>query len=708
MPKIAFLIDTTLDFIGGAELSNLAIIQKGNDLGFEITQDNLEDYKVTKHLIKSSDLVILNGLVNCNYEFRLIDWLIKSRKPYVRWEHDYGFCTRRSVYCFTDPKLGNCCNATRYHAYQKLYANSSLNIFNSPFHLKIHHEFYGNALEPALVLPPPIRVDKIRVKDKKEGTVAFVGRLNKMKGADEFYQYVVSQPDAAFFICGENQIRKNLPDNVHVLGEIPHEEVLELLGWCQKFFFKPFWTEPSGRAAMEAFLSGCQMIVNNRVGITSFDFYPHDLPKAKNAVAESPALFWDHIRKVLQNQLSYSPKVYRKVLIKKSYGGIGDYLLALPALKRTAEVYPNAEVAAPEAMVELLKNANVLPNLISDKEAEGKCINEKKYDRIIDFYNYPSKIGNDEGPTIRLKYPTYQRIPQHASKHYMDAALRLSSKIDTQCDAYPYLNLDTSEYPLIKNYFTIHQGAGLKKKCWSTESFSELLVRLHKVFPHLTGKIIMGKNDQKLLIDGSNGLETVVGKPLLQVAKILKNAVFHVGNDSGISHLAGALNTPLVVIHGPTGPGTWSPLASQKEVVYGKRDCHKPCNYHEVTSCTNQVCLTSITVDEVLASIMKLVNRMYHHDFVFHDDTKTNTPIVYLNPCVEIRKESENEFVLKNTVNEKTLLVHGSITELCDFLQGLKSGINSSELPISNRDILKVLKLLYSEEFVFVIPLMFG
>ena len=47
---------------------------------------------------------------------------------------------------------------------------------------------------------------------------------------------------------------------------------------------------------------------------------------------------------------------------------------------------------------------------------------------------------------------------------------------------------------------------------------------------------------------------------LPQVASILTRATCYIGNDSGVSHLAGVVGAQGVVIFGPTRPEQWRPL----------------------------------------------------------------------------------------------------------------------------------------------------
>ena len=57
-------------------------------------------------------------------------------------------------------------------------------------------------------------------------------------------------------------------------------------------------------------------------------------------------------------------------------------------------------------------------------------------------------------------------------------------------------------------------------------------------------------------------LELVLNAPLPHVVWYLRQAAYYVGNDSGISHLAGAAGVRGIVFFGPTNPRVWRPLGS--------------------------------------------------------------------------------------------------------------------------------------------------
>src|SRR4029077_16556582 len=51
--------------------------------------------------------------------------------------------------------------------------------------------------------------------------------------------------------------------------------------------------------------------------------------------------------------------------------------------------------------------------------------------------------------------------------------------------------------------------------------------------------------------------------PLVDLALVLARAALYLGNDSGVSHLAGAVGAAGVVLFGPTDPRRWAPLGAR-------------------------------------------------------------------------------------------------------------------------------------------------
>src|SRR6185312_16228971 len=65
----------------------------------------------------------------------------------------------------------------------------------------------------------------------------------------------------------------------------------------------------------------------------------------------------------------------------------------------------------------------------------------------------------------------------------------------------------------------------------------------------------------------SAGLAVVTGLDLEQTAALLASASNFVGNDSGVSHLAGVVGCRGAVVFGTTRPQRWRPFAGSLAVV---------------------------------------------------------------------------------------------------------------------------------------------
>ena len=94
-----------------------------------------------------------------------------------------------------------------------------------------------------------------------------------------------------------------------------------------------------------------------------------------------------------------------------------------------------------------------------------------------------------------------------------------------------------------------------------------------------------------------------------QTAGVLAEAALFVGGDSGLAHLAPALNVPAVVMFGPSDARKWCRESEAVAVVRKDVAC-APCfifGYHKY--CRSITCMKQIEVAEVLEACRKVVRR---------------------------------------------------------------------------------------------------
>ena len=105
----------------------------------------------------------------------------------------------------------------------------------------------------------------------------------------------------------------------------------------------------------------------------------------------------------------------------------------------------------------------------------------------------------------------------------------------------------------------VHPGAGAGAKCWAADGFR----RVADAWVAGGGEavVLLGPAEEA---DGgwwhAGGYEPVTDLSIVEAAALIASAPSWIGNDSGMSHLAGALGRRGVVLFGPTRPQRWRPL----------------------------------------------------------------------------------------------------------------------------------------------------
>jgi heptosyltransferase-2 len=93
---------------------------------------------------------------------------------------------------------------------------------------------------------------------------------------------------------------------------------------------------------------------------------------------------------------------------------------------------------------------------------------------------------------------------------------------------------------------------------------------------------------------------------LAQAMAVLARCHLTISNDSGLSHLSGALDVPVVAVFGPTDPLTTSPLSRRLAVLRKPAPC-SPCLRRECPK-SRRVCLEGITAEMAADAADKLLS----------------------------------------------------------------------------------------------------
>jgi ADP-heptose:LPS heptosyltransferase len=155
--------------------------------------------------------------------------------------------------------------------------------------------------------------------------------------------------------------------------------------------------------------------------------------------------------------------------------------------------------------------------------------------------------------------------PHHHLARFLQTPLLQVKPPSGQMDATPLADDKLKRYRRI----TLQPGSGGVGKCWPIENFCELAARLQQedfkpLF--LLGPAETERWGQEVVARLKAHAQIIQDIPLEQVVELLSESTAYIGNDSGISHLAGAMDLPSLVIFGLTDPQHWRPLGSRSLV----------------------------------------------------------------------------------------------------------------------------------------------
>lgn len=100
------------------------------------------------------------------------------------------------------------------------------------------------------------------------------------------------------------------------------------------------------------------------------------------------------------------------------------------------------------------------------------------------------------------------------------------------------------------------------------------------------------------------------GRPLVrldpltvpELVAVIAGAALYIGNDSGPTHIAAALNRPLVVLFGSSDSAAWSPWRAPHALVQNHYSCN-PCRGDRCYAFPEPQCILSITEEQVRAAV---------------------------------------------------------------------------------------------------------
>ena len=311
-------------------------------------------------------------------------------------------------------------------------------------------------------------------------------------------------------------------------------------------------------------------------------------------------------------------------------GALGDFVVALPALRslaspdRRLHLVGNATAAralAPELFTSvtslddptwagLFDAAAPLPDarggaiaLLRGHADAAARLRDRGYEPVLGAPSFPAADSGDHVATHLLRAaapghpdtsdtsPTRPGSPIRSRFGHLGHLGHLPGCVT------PLIRVEPAHRP--RPYAVIHPGSGSRRKNWPADRFAELARRAERA--GLEPLILAGPAEEDVVIGDR---PVVRGLGLRELAELLAGAALYVGNDSGVSHVAGAVGAPTVAVFGSTRAQRWRPLGPRVVAVEPPRRCQR-CSAAEERP-VDCACLLAVDVEAVARAASQL------------------------------------------------------------------------------------------------------
>ncbi|MGB0732338.1 MAG: glycosyltransferase family 9 protein [Pontibacterium sp.] len=323
-------------------------------------------------------------------------------------------------------------------------------------------------------------------------------------------------------------------------------------------------------------------------------------------------------------------------------GAFGDSVVALPAIAILRQHYPDAHIdlysthAVGVSIRQLMAEEDVVDNIfVFSKDERQKAlvqIKQNAYDLYVEIpqnlnlyktlrnmlfvrlsAKIPSAFGWDAG---RIKkhlalQKAHMNIPREVDRFVANLAEQgIKGKI-----AYPLAHTDVERMKVAellkpiplngeRKRFGLLVGGKLQAKKWPLDNWAELA----KCLGQEGDVYIIGGPDEREEADqivslAPHAVNLCGETSILETAALLEALDLVVSQDTGAMHLAYAVGTPLVALFSTRDlSNKWHPPAASSVVLERVLSCSF-CFKHD---CEDNICMTGISVDDVLSARQEL------------------------------------------------------------------------------------------------------
>ncbi len=342
------------------------------------------------------------------------------------------------------------------------------------------------------------------------------------------------------------------------------------------------------------------------------------------------------------------PLQIRRVLIVK-WVGIGDWVLILPMLRALRSRYPHIEV-----------DALVSPRVRDIVEGEPdisrifyfdplrfswgvfrKLIGNLRgvsYDVILDLEHYQRfstsiallakprfLVGFDLklwGKSSAYDYRTPYRTDRHEAFNFLEALSVFGIVPPVEISLVP-LALSESDIRTAAAFMSAHSltpggfillhpgtGATASARRWPLPYWKRLIDRLlaEQALPIVVTGGPEEYGFQSEFASHPRLIWAIQIFGLKAFAALCRHTKAYIGLDTGPTHVAAAMGSPVAALYGPNTPLRWGPVGGHVRTVYTPPICSPCIRQYEgpVTTCQRPICMALISIEEVFQAVRKL------------------------------------------------------------------------------------------------------
>jgi len=329
---------------------------------------------------------------------------------------------------------------------------------------------------------------------------------------------------------------------------------------------------------------------------------------------------------------------------------IGDTVLSTPALFALKRFLPHAavDILLEDWVAPVLDSFPHVDNVItlerrstSARARVARRLRGNRYDVVYNLHGGTTAtlLTRATGAKHRVGYETYQYARLHNHLSPSSSSLWGQNKthsVEQQLALLGWTGVPVSDRPPTQlavtdsaaeavaarlqvarlsdaSFAVIHPAAAFATKQWAAEKFARVAGEL--AGQGLPVVVISAPDETQIVAElKRNTAAPVVAftdLSLPEITALLARARLFVGNDSGIAHIAAAVETPAVVIFGSSNIAHWRPWTSAAagtaaEVVYEEMEC-QPCHGYFCEKFDEPECIKRVPVERVLAAAERVL-----------------------------------------------------------------------------------------------------